>query len=240
MDPVTNPFVPGAGTPPPELAGRSTVIRQADIALARTRAGKPAKSLILVGLRGVGKTVLLVRFKEMAETNGYKAVMVETHEGKALPALLVPQLRQLLFALDTIENAKDKAKRGLRILRSFVNGLKLTIGEVDVGLSIEPERGTGDSGDLEADLGELFVAIGEAAKAGGTAIALYIDEMQYLNEVEFSALIMATHKTNQLNLPLVLLGAGLPQIVGLAGQSKSYAERLFRLPADWRITGRGR
>jgi hypothetical protein len=230
MDPVKNPFVPGAGTPPPELAGRSLVLQKAHIAVARARYGKPAKSPILVGLRGVGKTVLLVRIRELAETAGCRAAMIEAHEGKPLPALLVPSLRQILFQLDKVANASDKVKRGLRVLRSFMNSVKLTINEVDVGLSIEPEHGTGDSGDLEADLGELFLAVGEAAKAAGTAVAICIDELQYLNEIEFSALIMAMHKVSQMQLPVVMVGAGLPQIVGLAGESKSYAERLFDYP----------
>jgi AAA ATPase domain len=230
MDQVKNPFVPGAGTPPPELAGRSLVLEKAHIAVSRVREGKSAKSLILVGLRGVGKTVLLVRIRDMAEEAKYKAVMIEAHEGKPLSALLVPSLRQILFQLDKVAGAGEKVKRGLRVLRSFMSSIKLTIADVDVGLSIEPERGTGDSGDLEADLGELFLAVGEAAKAARTAIAICIDELQYLNETEFSALIMAIHKVTQMQLPLVMVGAGLPQILGLAGESKSYAERLFDYP----------
>jgi hypothetical protein len=166
----------------------------------------------------------------MAEAANYKAVMVEAHEGKTLAALLVPSLRQILFQLDKVAGAGDKVKRGLRVLRSFMGSIKLTVADVDVGLSIEPERGTGDSGDLEADLGELFLAVGEAAKAARTAIAICIDELQYLDELEFSALIMAIHKVTQMQLPLIMVGAGLPQIVGLAGESKSYAERLFDFP----------
>lgn len=230
MDPIKNPFVPGAGTPPPELAGRSLVLQKAQIAVGRAREGKSAKSPILVGLRGVGKTVLLVRIRELAETAGCRAVMIEAHEGKPLPALLIPSLRQVLFQLDKVAGASDKVKRGLRVLRSFMNSVKLTINEIDIGLSIEPEHGTGDSGDLEADLGELFLAVGEAAKAASTAVAICIDELQYLSETEFSALIMAMHKVSQMQLPVIMIGAGLPQIVGLAGESKSYAERLFDYP----------
>lgn len=230
MDPIKNPFAPGAGSPPPELAGRTEVLSRAKIAIARIGEGRPAKSLILVGLRGVGKTVLLVRMKELAEEGDYKAVIIEAHEGKQLPALLAPALRQILFSLDAIASAKDKAKRGLKVLLSFVNRLKLSVGEYDIGLSIEPERGTADSGDLEADLSELFLAVGEAAKDAGKGIAICIDELQYLSEVEFSALIMAIHKINQNQLPIIVIGAGLPQILGLAGESKSYAERLFDYP----------
>jgi hypothetical protein len=230
MDPIKNPFAPGAGSPPPELAGRQNILKLAEIALGRLKEGRPAKSLILVGLRGVGKTVLLVKMRELADAAAYKTISIEAHEGKSLPALLAPAIRQILFSLDGIASAKDMAKRGLRVLRSFLSGVKLHIGEVDIGLSIEPERGVADSGDLEADLGELFVALGEAAKAGQTAIGLFIDELQYLSEKEFSALIMAIHRTNQSQLPVVIFGAGLPQILGLAGESKSYAERLFDYP----------
>lgn len=231
MDPVKNPFVPGAGTPPPELAGRNDLLERARIALARTSEGRSAKSLILVGLRGVGKTVLLGRVREMADGMRLRATNIEAHEGKSLPALLAPPLRQTLFSFSAVANAKDRAMRGLRILRSFVSALKVKVGEVDIGLSIDPELGTADTGDLEADLGELFIAVGEAAKAAGSAFVLCIDELQYLSEDEFSALIMAIHRTNQLQLPILVVGAGLPQILGLAGNSKSYAERLFDFPA---------
>ena len=236
MDPIKNPYVPGAGTPPPELAGRSLVLQKAQIAVARVRVGKSAKSPILVGLRGVGKTVLLMRIREMAEEADYKAVMIEAHEGKPLAALLVPSLRQILFQLDKVAAAGDKVKRGLRVLRSFMESIKFNIGDADVGMSIQAERGTGDSGDLEADLSELFLAVGEAAKAAGTAIAICIDELQYLNKKEFSALIMAIHKVTQMQLPIIMVGAGLPQIVGLAGESKSYAERLFDYPKVGALT----
>jgi hypothetical protein len=230
VDPVKNPFAPGAGSPPPELAGRAAVLEQARVAVARIRERRAAKSLILVGLRGVGKTVLLVRIREMAEETGYKAVIIEAHEGKRMAELLVPSLRQILFTLDAFEHAKDKARRGLRVLKSFVGALKIGMPDFNLELGIDPEKGTGDSGDLEADLAELFVVVGEAARAANTAIALCIDELQYLNENEFSALIMAIHRTNQLQLPVVLVGAGLPQILGLAGSSKSYSERLFDFP----------
>jgi AAA ATPase domain len=230
MDPVKNPYVPGAGSPPPELAGRSLILSDANVALERIKLGKSSRSMILVGLRGVGKTVLLVRMKEIADNAGYRTIMVEAHESKSLQALIVPSLRQILFSLDIIENAKTQARKGLRILKSFVRTFKVTVGEIDLGLSIEPERGTGDSGDLEVDLGELFVAVADAAKAANKPILMLIDELQYLSEVEFSALIMAIHKINQHNFPFLLIGAGLPQILALAGASKSYSERLFSFP----------
>ncbi len=228
MDPRTNPFAPGAGSQPPELAGRDDILENADIKLHRIRNQKPSKSLILVGLRGVGKTVLLNRVFEKASQSGYKAVLIESTEDKALSELLIPPLRQILFSLDAMENASDKAKRGLRVLGSFIKGLKAKIGEWEFGFATEP--GTADSGDLEADLGELFVALGEAALDRKTAVAICVDELQYLNEQEMSALIMAIHKISQRNLPVILVAAGLPQILGLCGKSKSYAERLFDYP----------
>jgi len=230
MNPLNNPFSPGAGNQPPELAGRSELLRRAEIVLARTKAGRAEQSLLMVGLRGVGKTVLLNRVRELAVAQGYQAVLIEAHESKPLPLLLVPPLRQTLFTLDRMQNASQKVKRGLRVLRSFIGGIKVKLGEAEFGLEIDPETGSADSGDLEADLAELFVAVGEAAQDRHTAVAIIIDELQYLSEPEMSALIMAIHKVSQRSLPLVLVGAGLPQVVGLAGKSKSYAERLFTYP----------
>lgn len=230
MDPFQNPFSPGAGSPPPELAGRDDLLREASIALRRIRAGRYERSLMLVGLRGVGKTVLLNRIRDMAAEYGYSIVMIEATENRSLPALLLPPLRQVLFRFDTMADVSDKVKRGLRVLRSFVGCFKATINEVEFGLDIDPERGTADSGDLEADLSELLLSIGEAAQDRRTAVAIIMDEMQYLSEDEMSALIMAVHRISQRQSPIVLIGAGLPQLVGLAGRSKSYAERLFLYP----------
>lgn len=189
--------------------------------------------MILVGLRGVGKTVLLNRIRSIAEEDGYRALFVEAHESKPLPALLMPHLRQVLFSLDAMENVSEKVKRGFRVLRSFMTGLraKAKVGDVELELGVNPETGTADSGDLEADLSELFVAVAEAAADREKAVAICIDELQYLSEAELSALIMALHRVAQRALPLVMVGAGLPQIIGLAGKSKSYAERLFDYPA---------
>lgn len=230
MDPIRNPFAPGAGNPPPELAGRSQLLDQATIALRRIADGRHAQSLILVGLRGVGKTVLLVRMTEIAENLGYRAHLIEAHEGKTMVQLLVPPLRSILLSLSNVENAKEKARRALRVLASFVR-VTVTVGEVEFGLGIEPEAGVADSGDMETDLPALFVAVGEAAKAAGRPVVILVDEMQYLSIKEFSSLIMAMHKISQTGLPLILVGAGLPQILGLAGESKSYAERLFKYPS---------
>lgn len=230
MDPVKNPFSPGAGTPPPELAGREPVLERARIALERIKAGRSEKSLLIVGLRGVGKTVLLNRVGELAEAAGYRVVPIEAHEGKKLPALLIPHLRKLLLTLDAMQGVSDKVKRGLRVLKSFLSGVRLSVNEIEIGLNIDAEPGAADSGDLEADLTELFVAIAEAANDRRTAVAIIVDELQYLSEQEMSALIMAVHRISQLQLPLIVLGAGLPQLVGLTGRSKSYSERLFDFP----------
>ena len=230
MDPLLNPFSPGAGSPPPELAGRDDLLMQARVTLGRIKAGRYEQSLMLVGLRGVGKTVLLNRVRELATEAGYGVAMIEATESRSLPELLLPALRQILYRLDGMAGVSDKVKRSLRVLRSFVGAIKLKVGELEVGLDIDPEKGTADSGDLEADLAELFVALGEAAKDRGTAVALIVDEIQYLSETEMSALIMTIHRVSQRQLPVVLIGAGLPQLIGLAGRSKSYAERLFSYP----------
>ena len=230
MDPIKNPFSPGAGSPPPELVGRDPVLEQARILLGRVRQRRPEKSLLLTGLRGVGKTVLLNEIKRMADDDGYRTIFVEAHEGKALGPLIAPYLRSLLYDLDRIAGTGDKVKRGLAVLRSFIGALKLTMGDISIGLDIEPEKGAADSGDLEVDLPNLFIAIGEAAADREIPVALFIDEIQYFNKKELGALIMAMHKIQQHQLPLVLLGAGLPILPGLAGASKSYAERLFHFP----------
>lgn len=230
MDPIKNPYSPGAGSPPPEMVGREPVIEQARILLGRVKQKKSEKSMLLTGLRGVGKTVLLNEIKRMADAVGYHTIFIEAHEGKALGPLIAPYLRSLLYDLDRVAGAGDKVKRGLAVLRSFIGGLKLTIGDVSIGLDIDPEKGSADSGDLEIDLPKLFVAIGEAAEDRNSAVAIFIDEIQYFSKKELGALIMAMHQVQQHQLPLVLLGAGLPILPGMAGDSKSYAERLFSFP----------
>jgi len=230
MDKFTNPFAPGAGSAPPELVGREQVLEDAKVTLARIHARRHARSALLVGLRGVGKTVLLNRLQEIAEEDGYRALFIEAPENKRLPALLIPKLRQLLLSLDRMKGAGEQVKKALRALISFASAFKVKIGEIEVGLDAKPEAGVADSGDLEVDLPELLLAVAEAAGARDIPVAIIIDEMQYLTEGELSALIMAVHKLSQKRLPLLLIGAGLPQLVGLTGKSKSYAERLFEFP----------
>lgn len=230
MDPIRNPFSPGAGSPPPELVGRDPVLEQARILLGRVKVKKPEKSMLLTGLRGVGKTVLLNEIERMARAEGYRTLAIEAHEDKPLGPLIAPGLRTLLYDLDRIAGAGNKARRALAVLRSFVGALKVSVGDVSIGLDIEPEKGSADSGDLEIDLPNLFVAVAEAAEERACAVAILIDEVQYFSQKELGALIMAMHKVQQRQLPLVLLGAGLPILPGLAGESKSYAERLFGFP----------
>ncbi len=230
MDPIKNPFSPGAGSPPPELAGRAPVLEQARVLLGRVLMGKAEKSLMLTGLRGVGKTVLLNEVRRMAQEVGYRTVLVEAHEEKALGPLIAAPLKAVFFDLDRMAQTGDRVKRGLRVLRSFLGGLKVKVGELEIGLDIEPETGAADSGDIEIDLPNVFEALGEAAKEKNSAVAILIDEIQYLSQKELGAIIMAMHRMQQRQLPVVLLGAGLPVLPGLAGESKSYAERLFAFP----------
>lgn len=230
MDPRTNPYAPGAGTIPPELAGRDEIIEKASIALDRCRNGLASRGLFLVGLRGVGKTVLLTRISRDAEANGFTVVSIETPEKRSLPALLIPNLRTALLKLDMIAAAGNLGKRALRALGGFVGAMKLKYQDVEFGLDLGSEPGLADSGDLEHDLIVLFTEIGRAAQEKKTALVLFIDEIQYIQEEEFAALIMAIHKCSQNQLPVILIGAGLPQLVGQAGRAKSYAERLFEYP----------
>ena len=228
MDPVRNPFAPGAGTQPPELAGRDQIIEDARIAVHRAIAGRPSRSQILLGLRGVGKTVLLNKIEQAAEDAGHVCSFIEAPEDRKLVELLYPKVQQALQKLSGVEKAKAAVFAALRAVRSFAGAFKLSIGEY--GLSVDPEAGVADSGNLEYDLSDLFLKVGEAAKSAGKGWTLLIDEVQYLDEAELAALIVAIHKCNQRTLPVLFFGAGLPQVAALSGDAKSYAERLFSYP----------
>ncbi len=230
MNPITNPYAPGAGAPPPALAGRDDLRERVHVAIERARRGRHAKSVILVGLRGVGKTVLLDRMRLDCEARGNQTLRVEAPEGRSLPAILAPRLRSVLLSLSRVAAARDLADRALRALVGFARSLKVTFNDIEVGLDREPEPGLADNGDLEADLGVLLEQAGLAARQAGVAIALFIDELQYLEESQFAALISALHHCSQRRLPIVMVGAGLPQLRGRAGNAKSYAERLFDYP----------
>lgn len=230
MDPVKNPYAPGAGTPPPELAGRDELRETVRIALERVRAGRPTKSILMVGLRGVGKTVLLDKLRDDAAASGMETIRVEAPENRSLPAILAPQLRQALLRLSRNEQAKELAQRALRGLAGFAKALKVKYQDIEVGMDFEPEPGLADNGDLEHDLQALIEVSGAAAKKAGTALVMFVDELQYVDEEQLASLITALHRSAQRSLPVVLVGAGLPQLPGKMGRAKSYAERLFDFP----------
>ncbi|MEM7599904.1 MAG: ATP-binding protein [Verrucomicrobiota bacterium] len=230
MDPIRNPYAPGAGTQPPELAGRDELREQIRIAIERIRIGRASKSVLMIGLRGVGKTVLLDRLRLDAEASGHHTLRAEAPEDRSLPAVLAPQLRQSLLKLSRVESAKSLAHRALRGLAGFANALKVKYADLEVGLDFEPEPGLADNGDLENDLQDLLEAVALAAQAGKTSLVMFIDELQYVEEEQLASLITALHRTSQRALPLTLVGAGLPQLPGRMGKAKSYAERLFDFP----------
>lgn len=228
MDPYRNPFAPGAGSRPPELAGRDQILEAARIACGRAINGRSARSIMLLGLRGTGKTVLLNEIGKIAKQEGLLVSKVESPERESLARLLYPEMRKVMRALSSVEAAKQIANRGLKGLRSFASIFKIDIGGIEIG--VEPEPGLADSGNLQYDLPDLFTVIGEAAQAAGKGWILLIDEVQYLTEADLSALIVSVHHMSQEGLPVLLVGAGLPQVARLAGEAKSYAERLFLYP----------
>jgi hypothetical protein len=236
MDPRTNPYAPGAGTPPPELAGRDAAIEQAAVALDRIRDGRAARSVIFYGLRGVGKTVLLNQIRVDAEARGIVAVSMEAPEERSLPALLAPSLRAALLRLDRGEALKAGTRRALSALAGFISRLKIKYQDIELAMDVPPEAGLADSGDLDNDLGDLIVTVGEAAAGRKTAIVLFIDELQYVPEDQLAALIMALHNaTSQKQLPVTMVAAGLPQLFGRMGRAKSYSERLFEFVSIGRL-----
>jgi hypothetical protein len=230
MDPRENPYAPGAGTPPPELAGRNDLIERASISLDRIRASRAAKSQLLVGLRGVGKTVLLNRIRLNAEGNGILCLAFEASENKSLLASLGPPLRAALLKLDHLQNAGILVRRALRALGGLAKAMKLKYGDIELGLDLDSEPGLADTGDLDSDLSDLLRTVGDAARERRTAVVMFIDELQYVESRQLAALISGLHRCAQDNLPVTLIGAGLPQLVGNAGKAKSYAERLFDFP----------
>ena len=235
MDPRRNPYAPGAGTPPPELAGRDDIIERSAIALDRIRLGRSARSFIFYGLRGVGKTVLLNRIQRDADARGFITSKMEAPEERSLPALLVPNLRSLLLKLSRGEMVRAGANRALRALAGFAKALKFKYGDLEIGLEHDPDPGLADSGDLETDLAALLESVGAAAAERDTAAVLFIDELQYVARDQLAALISALHNASQLQVPITMVAAGLPQLVGQTGRAKSYAERLFEFASIDRL-----
>jgi hypothetical protein len=228
MDRRKNPYAPGAGLQPPELAGRDKLLEDAAIDMDRVLDKRPTKGMMLLGLRGVGKTVLLNRLHSVAEQKEFRTAKIEAPEGGMLPQLLAPELRQVLYSLDLQASAGHKVRQAASVLRNFVAAFKVKIGDIEIG--VDQARGEADTGNLEQDLPDLLVAVCEAANERGVALGIFLDEVQYLSPEELASLIVACHEVAQRNLPLFFVGAGLPQIAALSGNAKSYAERLFTYP----------
>lgn len=227
MDPRTNPYSPGAGTLPPELAGRDVLLESASVAMDRLAAGRPARGMIFYGLRGVGKTVLLNRMRLDASAADYVTVPIEAPENRSLPSILLPALRAAVIRNSRGAAAKDLLRGFLGTLASFTKTVKLKYDDVEMVLDADPIAGTADSGDFESDLAELLSELGRIAQQQKTVVAIYIDELQYVPVEELSAFVSAIHHVTQAAYPLTLFAAGLPQLLGQLGKAKSYAERLF-------------
>ena len=225
-----NPYFPGAGTRPPELAGRDEILEDVRAAILRNKSGAPARNFLLFGLRGVGKTVLLGELRTIGEEEGAVTSLVEVSANERLSITMITILRAVLLRLDRGARVSEQVRRGLRVLKSFVGAIRVKYHDVEFSIDVDSEAGVADSGILTRDLAEVFVAAGEAAKARKSAIIILIDEIQNLPAKELEALIMAVHSTSQRSLPFMIIGAGLPSIVKMAGDAKSYAERLFEYP----------
>jgi hypothetical protein len=229
MDPRKNPYAPGAGTKPPALVGRDKQIESFDILLERLENGYVEQSMIITGLRGVGKTVLLDVFREKAEARDWATVEWEVEKNAAFAPKMAAHVRRALLQIAPKAKWTDRVLRAASILKSFTVTFNPD-GAMTAGLDIDALAGSGDSGELSEDLSDLFVAIGEAAQDRGVGVVFLVDEIQFLRPPELEALIVALHKCTRRSLPITLVGAGLPQIPRLAGEAKSYSERLFRFP----------
>jgi len=234
MDPRKNPYAPGAGTKPPALVGRDAQIESFDILLERLENGYAEQSMIITGLRGVGKTVLLDVFREKAEDRNWATVEWEVEKSGSFASKISSQTRRALLQIAPKARWTDRARKAAAILKSFT----LTFnpdGAVTAGLDVDALAGAGDSGALAEDLSDLFVALGVAARESRTGVIFLLDEIQYLKSNELEALITALHKCTRRSLPITLVGAGLPQIPRLAGEARSYSERLFKFPSIGRL-----
>ncbi len=229
MDPRRNPYAPGAGTKPPALVGRDKQIESFDILLERLENGYAEQSMIITGLRGVGKTVLLDVFREKAESRDWATVEWEIEKNSTFAPKMAAHVRRALLQIAPKARWTDRLLRAASILKSFTVTFS-SDGAMTAGLDVEALDGRGDSGVLPDDLTDLFIAIGEAAHDQGVGVVFLIDEIQFLRAPELEALIVALHRCTRRSLPITLVGAGLPQIPRLAGEARSYSERLFRFP----------
>lgn len=229
MDPRENPYTPNAGARPPVLVGRDDQLATFDVLLARLRRGHTEQSMIITGLRGVGKTVLLGEFRAKAEEQGWAAAEAEITKQVEFGHRMAQLARRALLQIAPKARWKERARRAAGILKSFT----LTVnpdGSLSAGLDVEAVQGVGDSGNLAEDVTDLFIALGESAQDHGTGVVFLFDEVQFLSLGELEAMIVALHKTVQRALPVTMVGAGLPQIPRLVGEAESYAERLFKFP----------
>ncbi|HMK92981.1 MAG TPA: ATP-binding protein, partial [Thermoleophilia bacterium] len=237
MDPRKNPYAPGAGTMPPALVGRDREIESFDVLLERLENDYSEQSMIVTGLRGVGKTVLLDVFRDKAEARDWATVEWEVERADRLAAALVVQMRRALLQIAPKARWTDRLLRAAETLKSFSVTFTPN-GAITATLDVEPRVGAADTGDLSEDLSDLFLAVGEAARENGVGVILLVDEIQYLDRRELEALIVALHRCARRTLPLTLVGAGLPQMPRLAGEAKSYSERLFRFVQIGRLAPR--
>lgn len=227
MDPVRNPYSPGAGTRPPALVGREREIDAMDVALQRMLIGRDGRSQMLTGLRGVGKTVLLNEFEMLAEARGWFHEHIEINEEGDLPVRLASAFRRLLLAMDARRRIGERIRRAMGVLKAF--NLRIP-GGVELTIDVEPVTGPADSGDLATDLAGLFVELGEVGRDHRTGLLVTIDELHYVSSATLEALVMGLHRSAQLRLPVTIAGAGLPSLASLTGEAKSYAERMFTFP----------
>lgn len=229
MRPHDNPYTPNAGARPPALVGRDDQLESFEILLDRLRRGHTEQSMLITGLRGVGKTVLLTSFEEKARERDWITVEAEITKGTEFGQRMGQLVRRALFQLAPKVRWKKRATGAAAVLKSFQ--LTLTSdGSLSAGLDMEAAEGFADSGALDEDLTDLLVALGEAAREHDSGVVFLVDEVHFLTTPELEALIAALHKTVQRQLPITLVGAGLPQLPRLAGEAKSYAERLFKFP----------
>lgn len=231
MDPLTNPYTPNAGATPPLLVGRDDQLDSFVLLLARLTRGRTEQSMIITGLRGVGKTVLLNEFRKRAAENKWAVVELEVskHDDDDFRRRIAMQVRKALLEISPPARWTERMHTAARVLRSFTYAIDPE-GRLTVGLGATPEEGSADTGELSLDLSDLLVALGEAARENGSGVVLLIDEIQFLSKAQLEAAVMGIHKTVQRELPITLVGAGLPQIAELALEAKSYAERLFKFP----------
>lgn len=233
MDAATNPYTPNAGAQPEVIVGRDGQLASFDLLLQRLAAGRTEQSMIITGLRGVGKTVLLGRFREKALDADWVVVELEIskHDDTQFRREFATKIRTALHQLSPRARRTDKVKRAFSVLKSFTLSLDPNTGMVSAGLDIDAAEGFGDHGDLALDITDVFIALGEAAQSVDRGVVLLLDEVQFLATSQLEALIEGLHKVVQRKLPVTLVGAGLPQIAELAGDAKSYAERLFKFPS---------